>query len=916
MSVHHARFIIGIDLGTTNCAAYYLDTEADNPQIKHLRIPQLTAPGEVGDGDLLPSFAYVPADSEFAEDALTLPWQKDGAHLLGVLARDHGAASPGRLISSSKSWLAHAGVDRTEPILPWGGTVEHARTSPVAVAEMLLRHVAAAWDRRFGHIKDADGSPCVFADQQVVVTVPASFDETARDLTLGASRAAGCKDLTLLEEPLAAFYSWLNRHDDDWREIVGPGDTVLIVDVGGGTTDFSIVELDDEGALHRFAVGDHLLLGGDNIDMALARKLEAEWGTKLDASSWSQAVQRCRAAKEILLGDKAPEQTTVTIASRGSSLIAGSRSANVTQQQLAELLEDGFYPIVDAQEPPAKRVTGMRTMGLPYAPEPAVTRHLLDFLKLAWKVTEASGRTPVGNTDQVVLRPTRILFNGGSVVPESVRNRICETVAGWFPGQAAPTSLDGEDFSRAVAIGAAYYGRVRRGSGVRVRGGVSRSFFIEAAAEGEDARLVCLMARDTLENVPVRVAAGFQAETNKRVRFTLYSSATRLTDRPGDVIPHGDDVTEVAPLVTVLQFGKDENRRIAAEVETVLSETGVLEVSICSTATDHKWPLRFDLRSEEAAGETAVTVEAARLDEAERAIRSAFNERTEDLKKLPATLEEILGLSKEQWPVPALRHLADVLLDLESARKKSPQHEIRWLNLTGYCLRPGFGDGGDELRLRKVWKWWFAGVANPRQPQAAGEWWVLWRRIAPGLRSGHHVSVSDTIIRTLIPKAGYKLQLKEGPQARMEMLRCLAALELLPIKKKKMIARALLERGSKLESHECWALARLGARKFFHGPANLVVPPTVVSGWLKTLMDGAGKNPPKIRLFAIARIAAACGDRALDLPAEQLDAVVAFLGANGYPDPEKLRTPQLDSKEDQARILGDSIPAGLVLSSD
>ncbi len=914
--MHDSRYIIGIDLGTTNIAAFYVDTYSPDLTIHKFPIPQIVAVGELAERDLLPSFCYLPAREELPEGALRLPWDEAPELTVGVFARDHGASSPSRQIVSAKSWLAHAGIDRSKPILPWGSDLGPRMVSPIEVTATFLRHLRSAWDQRFGSVRDRDGSPCIMAEQQTVVTIPASFDETARELTLDAARRAGLKELTLLEEPLAAFYAWLNRHEESWREKLAPGERVLVVDVGGGTTDFSFIEMDEQGGLHRFAVGDHLLLGGDNIDIAIARGLEQEWKTKLPTGEWAMLCQRARAAKEQILegGEGAVD---ITLLSKGSSVLQNVRKAKLTREQVNELLESGFYPLVPADAPPPRRgATGIRQMGLPYAQEPAVTVHLLQFLRYASHVAKGGDGLPGSE----LLYPHKILFNGGSMKSRIARLRVLAALESWFPGQPAPDELAGEDYSLAVAIGAAYYGRVRRGTGVKVRGGISRAYFIKVAAPDAASRFVCVMARDTDESTRVEVPGNYRLQTNEKVLFELHSSATRLHDAPGELLSEEaqDDLSQVAPLVSVLRFGKGEKRAIDVRVATQLTEIGTLEVVLESLQTEHRWPLHFDLRP--SAGDAAadapaqIVVDAASTAAARESLHAIFLKEIERLPKLVNSLEQTLDLTRDEWSISILRELADSCLELTGERARTPQHEARWLNLTGFCMRPGFGDAADSLRMRELWKLWFEGVQHDRQPQVIAEWWVFWRRVASGLKSGHQIAIDDMLEKILIPKGNYRGKIREGDQAKQEMWRCLGSLEQLPSKRKRRIGTLLVERLPRLEPYEYWVLARLGARHLFHAPLNYVLPADAAAQWLRPLLD---TTPPaqaaRMRLFAISMIGAQTGERSLDLPPDLQHECQSFLADHQAPSQwqERLVHRIHESREEGAQILGDSLPIGL-----
>lgn len=901
--LHSSRFVVGIDLGTTNNACVYYDSYRESAGSIQFAVPQLIVAGELADQSMLPSFLYLPG-SEMPAGSWKLPWDAKPAHIVGRFARDQGASVPGRLVSSAKSWLAHAGVDRHKPILPWGSDLS-GKLSPVAVSVAYLDHLRRAWNQRFAKIKDRDGSPCRLEDQQVVITIPASFDETARELTIVAAREAGYGDVTLLEEPLAAFYAWLDRYETHWAEHLELGERVLVIDVGGGTTDFSFIEMDERRNLHRFAVGEHLLLGGDNIDMAIARRLEAEWGAKLHGSQWATLCQLCRSAKERLLNGLA-EETDVTLLAKGSAVLQSARSAHLHVNDVVSLLHDGFFPLPDRDAPTPPRGGGIRQMGLPYASEPAVTLHLLEFLRYAARVA--------GDGNDLAF-PHKVLFNGGSMIPATVRERVIDCIAKWFPDEARSIELPG-DYSMAVATGAAYFGRVRRGEGVKVRGGIAHSYYTEVAADGDARQLVCLIARDTDESVRVPVPGHYKLQTNQKVQFPLYSSATRLHDQPGDLLDSDDELTLVAPLAAAMQFGKGQERAIDVELESELTAIGTLEVALQSRESEHRWPLRFDLRAlsdDDPVAEIATVISAERVSEARAHIAATFAA-GKDPRGLVSELEGILDAKRDEWSILLLRELADELLACREDARRSAPTEARWLNLTGYCLRPGFGDAADPLRLRTIWKHWFEGPANDKQAQVSAEWWVFWRRLASGLKAGHQSTVAGAATKILMPKSKYRQSIREGNQARMEMWRCVGAMEAIPINEKRRVGNVLLGRGGQSEPFELWVLARLGARRLFHASADLALPAADAEKWLNSLI---ARNPSgqsrSMHLFAVCRIAAVTDDRNLDLRADVLASASTYLEQHDSPSAfrEQLTHVQGDSAADVAKVLADALPLGL-----
>jgi molecular chaperone DnaK (HSP70) len=600
-----SRYIVGIDLGTTNCVVAYIDTQEtdlDHPSIQLLRIPQLATPGNVEERDLLPSFLYLPTSNEFPAGSLTLPWTDGLPFAVGALARARGAEVPGRLISSAKSWLCHVGVDRTAPILPWGGGDDLKKMSPLEVASQYLAHIRQAWN--FSIAKDDPSA--ALEHQDILLTVPASFDAAARELTVQAAERAGLPTLRLLEEPQAAFYSWIHAAGDRWRKQVKVGDVILVCDVGGGTTDFTLIAVSDEGGeleLKRVAVGEHILLGGDNMDLALAyavqQRLSAK-GTKLDAWQLRGLSQNCRAAKENLLQPGAPKKQPLTVLGRGSSVIGGTIKTELTYGELEATLVDGFFPHGEPSEmPKTGRRVGFQEMGLPYAADPGVTRHLAKFL---------TRQRPAEHAAHTFAHPTAVLFNGGVMKASLLRQRVIEVLNGWLAqeGGAELRPLEGTNLDHAVALGAAYYGLARRGKGVRIRGGAARSYYIGIetsmpAVPGLPAPLKALcvvpfgMEEGTESDIP---GQEFGLVVGEPAEFRFLGSTTRREDRLGQLIEEpSDDIDELTPLEATLSWIGQEGVTIPVRLRAHVTEVGVLELWAVSRDETHRWKLEFNVRT-------------------------------------------------------------------------------------------------------------------------------------------------------------------------------------------------------------------------------------------------------------------------------------------------------------------------------
>ena len=601
-----SKYVIGVDLGTTNSALAFASLGEDAPRVEPMPVAQLVNPGEVRDEFLMPSFLYVPGEKEFPEGALALPWDANPRFFAGHLARKRGVENTGRLVSSAKSWLSHSGVDRTEAILPATAPAGVARLSPVDASAEYLSHLAHAWD---GQHPDA-----VFQDQEVVVTVPASFDAVARELTQRAAESAGYRGVTLLEEPQAAFYAWIDRHPN-WRERVGLGDLILVADIGGGTTDFTLIAVTEERGelvLDRVAVGEHILLGGDNIDLALARLVAtrlAEKGTRIDSFQLQALWANCRAAKEKLLepGSKAKE-APVTILGKGTGLVGGTIKASLSRDDIEQVME-GFFPVAATPEPPERRSrTAVQEIGLPYAADARVTRHLAGFLRQPSSASEkfAARRGPGG-----LACPTHILFNGGVLHAPFVRRRILETLDAWLAqeGFGAIQPLEGEDLMQAVARGAAYYGAARHGKGVRIRGGIPRSYYVGVessmpAVPGFPAPLKAFTVASfgMEEGTDVRIPGReFALITGEPAEFRIFSSAVRKDDPPGTLIEDfGAELEEMPPMEVHFPASGDVRERVRVSFETVVTETGVLQLW-CVAPDGRRWKLEFNVRERVAA---------------------------------------------------------------------------------------------------------------------------------------------------------------------------------------------------------------------------------------------------------------------------------------------------------------------------
>jgi molecular chaperone DnaK (HSP70) len=926
-------YLVGIDLGTSHTVVAYARKGggAGPGAVRLLEIEQLVAPGEVAARALLPSLRYHPAPGELPTGDLVLPWAPTPdaeTAVIGTLARALGAKVPGRLVASAKSWLSHGAVDRLAGILPWGGPAGVPKVSPVAASASYLAHVRAAWNQRLPHAP--------LEHQALVLTVPASFDEAARALTLQAARDAGLPTLRLLEEPQAALYDWLFRHRKALPRLLADTRLVLVCDVGGGTTDLSLVRVDAQGGeprLERVAVGRHLMLGGDNMDLALAHIAESKLDAQAEGAAASlspgqlaQLVDRCRAAKERLLAREAPDSATVTLVGGGARMVGGARSVELRRDEVEHIVVEGFFPQGAADEfPKSQRGSALVAFGLPYASDPAVTRHVAAFLhqhhEAGW--------------------PDAVLLNGGVFKADALAQRLCATLGAWRG--AAMRTLHNQDPDIAVARGAVAYELARRGLAPRIGGGSPRSYFLllENGAEtgGEkvgEKPAVCILPRGSDEGHELRLEErSFVLRTGQPVRFHLATTTAELPGhaalRPGDVVDlAASDAQPLPPVATVVraETGTAAPRDIRVQLATTLTEVGTLEVD-CIAADDEtrRWKLEFQLHGEGAARSTRSSL-PRQFPQAVEAIERVFGARKRDVsprevKQLRARLESLLG-ERERWTAALLRPLFDALWRGVRGRRRSADHERVWLSLAGWCLRPGFGDSLDGWRIEQLWPIFEQGVQHASDPQVRGEWWTLWRRVAGGLGEDAQQRLLDDFAINL---RGHEADIGERPPRLVkgswdDMVRLAASLERIPAEFKVEIGDWLVAqlRGAAAKTRNdahsvwtLWAIGRLGARVPLYGSAHAVVPAESATAWLDALLELDWKRTDGAA--AVANLARLSGDRARDLPLDTRERVVARLRSVNAPASWIARIQNVESLDVAAEtgVFGEALPPGLKL---
>ena len=925
-----SRYLIGIDLGTTNSVVAYLDTQntADAASlIRVFPVPQLVGPGEVGTLPALPSFLYFPTEDELSAGGVSATWNEHPPMVTGVLAREQGALVPSRQVSSAKSWLSYPGVHRRGKILPAQAEPPQPMISPVEASARYLMHLRDAWNGAIGSDRETR-----FEHQEIVLTVPGSFDEEARELTVEAAHRAGLEKLTLLEEPLAAFYAWIaaNRHVQTGNnEHLRDGELILICDIGGGTTDFSLIHarlVDGELQFERTAIGEHLLLGGDNLDFALARYVEQKLkDVKLTLRQRYALRRTCCASKERLLNDSALERVPITILGSGRAVIGDALTTDLTREEVLQILTDGFLPITAPHEIPATGTpTGLRELGLPYASDPAITKHLAAFLTQAADGTSANQR---------MARPDAVLFNGGFCAPAVTRDRIVEAISAWFGGTQSvwsPKVLDNDEVDSAVARGAAYYGRVRRGTGLRIKAGNARTYYI-GLRSGHGLQGICVLSAGVEEGTTLPLLdREFSVLANRPVSFTLYSSRTRH-DAHGEVNALDEaSVHRHPPLVTLLRYGKRRDVYLTIRLRASFTEVGTLELWCESRDTPHRWRLQFELRGEEAqaqqvdtvkpppapARSSGITTPDANVESAAQLIKNVFGGSAHDTspahEALVGQMEAVLGAKRDSWPLSVIRGFGDVLIEVADGRKKSPRHEMRWLNLSGFCLRPGFGAPGDDARVNRLRTIASNNVAFVDDLQCQIGVLVLLRRIAGGINA----SEQHALYRKHISPPGSKKK-RINRHLEYEKWRLLANLEHLQASVRASLGHELMAKIRKEPGDAIWlwSLGRLGARIPLYGPLHSVVAPEIVGDWLKALLDLSALTA--VTDSTIVLIARCTDDRSRDIDEALREKVVSRFMALGIAE----ETIQLVSKyvpperADAVRSFGESLPPSLQVVS-
>ena len=929
---------VGIDLGTTHTAVAY--AQVDSPQdIQLFQIEQLISPGQIAAKHLLPSVRYHPAENELSEAELFFS-EADTHTVIGEAARFLGAKSKGRLVASAKSWLSHPTVDHNAKILPWGSDECVEKVSPIEASASYLRHIRTVWGIR------NPGAP--LENQNIVITVPASFDDAARSLTLEAANRAGLNTIRLLEEPQAVCYDWLRRNSGNLHNALENIRLVLICDVGGGTTDLTLIKVEEQGKtepkLTRIAVGDHILLGGDNIDLALAHLVESRLQSdqaRLSAADFSYLNEQCRTAKERLLAEGAPEQVSVTLLGSGSKLIGGSRTAILTQDDVRQIALDGFFPLTSLDDIPDRKRSGVVEFGLPYAAEPAISKHIAAFLNLhkqaAMEALQGTGTIP-----------DALLLNGGLFHSQKITQRILDLCNTWDSKPLVLLENDNPDIS--VAFGAVSYAIARHDKKLKIGGGAARSYFLLADTNVSTQALitklptqygVCVLPKGSDEGKEIILHdRRFALRTGTPVRFDLVSYTGDKPFKAGDIAEISEDYLALPPLVVAFDDETtDKDNHTHVQLGVTLTDLGTLKLQCIAVADamtnqdsaihrtisnnpQQRWDVEFQIRKQGLITTQANAELPPQINAAIELIQVVFGTKSKlispnAVRNLRSDLEKLLG-DRSKWDSSLLRALFTALWEGHKYRRRSEHHERVWLSLTGFCLRPGFGHPLDDWRVAQLWSLYPQSIQFTNEIQNWSEWWTLWRRIAGGLDATAQERVFADISNFINPASSKQPTVAKQAKQRSydDMVRLAAVLERLPVAKKVELGQWLIKRLEKAnESQQTWwAVGRVGARIPFYGSSHHVIPITTIEKWLDLLLIQDWKINRQTA-FAAMLLSRKSGDRVRDINEQRRMTIIDKLKISKMPYAwlEMVKQYKELDEKDEAQFYGEALPPGLKL---
>lgn len=907
-----ADFFVGIDLGTTHTVvAYQSIKQPQRPKI--FEIEQLVAPGEVAARPLLPCFRYHPSDGELALEHCILPWQSKAVSgdmdsvIIGSWARELGSKVDGHLVSSAKSWLSHPQIDRQANILPWQADEAISKVSPVVASASYLNYVRQAWNHQF------PDQP--LEKQHIVVTVPASFDEGARALTLEAAELAGLPQVMLLEEPMAACYHWYHGHYQEAQQALLNNKALLVLDVGGGTTDLSLIKIDQDEQqalqLKRVGVGDHLMLGGDNIDLALAKmseqRIQGAGGKPLSTAALSQLLQQARKAKEVLLAEDAPQSCKVTLLGSGARLIGGAKSCELSQSEVQQLALEGFMPISELEQLPDKKRSALMELGLPFEADPAISKHIAEFLS---HQQSGNGQTTL---------PDTLLLNGGFFNSAKLSQRAVDVLSHW--SQKPVTLLPNAEPDLAVALGAVAYSRANLEQRLKIDAGSARNFFLMLETK-QGAQAICVLPKGQNTDDELILEHEFKLTLGQPVQFRLSSLSDGKAYAPGDLLSAEHERLVSLPAITTALESHDEHSHSSQTVKLAckLTQVGTIELN-CINEQGQRWQLEFEIRRHKAKKYRQFEL-PEQFDQAAAMIEEVYGKSNKGVdpkavKTLRSRLEKLLG-KRDDWNTGLARALFDELLKSHKRRRRSQQHERLWFNLAGFCLRPGFGASLDEWRAEQVWPLYEQGLQFNKETQSFSDWWTFWRRASGGLSAAQQAIIFADLEPYLDPAAlkNRKLQSQLKNMAYEDMLRLAGSLEQLDKASKEKLGDWFLQRLQKSsESQTCWwSLGRLGARQPFYGSLHTVPEANLISQWLDQLLQKDWKKHPHIG-FAAVMMARPCDDRSRDVSTEYLEKIAAQLKQQRCPQSwlTLLSNQEVISDTESKRLFGEALPQGLQL---
>ncbi|HNX76697.1 MAG TPA: Hsp70 family protein [Candidatus Rifleibacterium sp.] len=910
-----SRFIIGIDLGTTQCALSYVDLEDKNLRVRNLEITQLVSGGMLEGLPTLPSVIYLCEEERLVNRP---PWMDSEDIIVGAYARELGFEIPGRFVHSSKSWLCHPRAERQSPILPWQSEVVGRKISPVEAATSYLAYLGRLWNATIG----VENEAFAFLRQKVIVTVPASFDPSARNLTLEAIDKAGIRAVSLIEEPQAAFYDYLQRNPKTMVGELKGIDTVLVIDIGGGTTDFSLIRLNwsadrDYPEFSRLAVGPHLLIGGDNLDLALARRVEAEFkhrGRKLAGKQWLSLLAQSHTTKEQVLAGEVSGAVHFNLAGSGSKVLAGAAKISLESEEIKKTLVDGFFPLVGPDEKPDEDNTlGLSEAGLPFTRDAAVTRHLAAFLR---------------DND---VKPDAILFNGGTMQADCLRNRLFEVLTLWRGTE--PKVLENPHPTLAVAAGAAYYGLVTLGMGQRIQSGnpVSVYLGIGTAKSSTTARhvpeqLMCILPKGSEAEKDYHMAGktlGIDLSHDSAF-YLFYTPAPPKAEESGRLIKFNSKrYLSLPPCVLKARTSKGEKQ---VEIRVRLRETGYLQIFCEEIGGSFSQELRFDLGESEKAGKGAadapakrrVPLTSAQLKKIATLLTSAFSEKIE-YNSVFKELESIIGSPRTTWDAEMLRQLFDLFIERESEFRSNQNSLVLWFRLLGFCLRPGFGVQGDTARIDRIWQ-----MIDDRYDYSNAEfwsdWWIMWKRIAPGLSIERQEALKSRLEPVLFQtKRRDRKDREVGQHERNQLWRLFGHLERISVAEKERIGWWIIKAPPSygVDAVALSALARLGARELAYAPDSAMVSQAVANAWAEQLLKKAMPGNSYLDT-ALREIGRKTGDRLVQiddlLRKHILDVFKKKLRKKAFIQP-LLKAARLEEK-DLAELVGEALPSGFVWVKD